>query len=164
MNKDTHTIICSPHRNLAEGKDQRKQPQLQFFRLKRDPHPRVYTCKWFFHTQLLDGQSQGLLAFSVWGELIYNRRPWGIFSSCPTSTHIWERITTVSSWNATAVASPISRPRRTAAKKVTTHITCNEQGDGSSYKRVKDMGREPKAGAAMSGLFFQMWSRLSTHL
>lgn len=35
-----------------------------------------------------------------------------------------------------------------AAKKVTTHMTCNKQVDGSGYEHVKDLGCEPRMGAA----------------
>lgn len=66
-----------------------------------------------------------------------------MLSSHPSSTHIWERITTVSSSNATAVASPMSRPRKTAAKKVTTQIICKECVDISSYMREWDSSHKP---------------------
>lgn len=66
-----------------------------------------------------------------------------------TSTHIWERITTVSSWNAIAVTSPMSRPRKRAAKKVTTHITCNETVDGNIIRTVQNLGHVLRVGAGL---------------
>lgn len=100
-------------------------------RLKQAPHPKVYICKLFFHARLLDRprHRQGCCPSLYRGSWFITGGP-GI-SLHSTSTHIWERITTVSSWNATAVASPMSRPRKTAAKKVATHITCNEPVDGN---------------------------------
>ena len=164
MNKHTHTELFVPHTetwqkgrtgesDLSSSSSDWSRTHIQAFIPVNDFSIHGCWTDW----------GMGLLVTSVWVELIYNRRPWDIFSSRPTSTHIWERITTVSSWNATAVASPISRPRKTAAKKVTTHITCNEQVDDSGYERVRDLGPEPRVGAATFGLSFQIWSRLSTH-
>lgn len=98
--------------------------------MKQDPHPKIYTSK-FFHAQLLDRPRHrwGCCPSLYRGRQLITGGP-GI-SLHSTSTHIWERITTVSSWNATAVASPMSRPRKMADKKVTTHITCNEPVDGN---------------------------------
>lgn len=122
---------------------------------KRIQHSGISAHDWFAQTYLL--------VFSAQGELICNRRPWDVLSP-RLSTHNWERITTVSSSKATAVASPISRPRKTAAKKVTTQITCREQKDISGYERDEDQDREPQVRAAISVLLSLICYRMSIFL
>lgn len=119
---------------------------------KRIQHSGISAHDWFAQTYLL--------VFSAQGELICNRRAWDVLSPHP-STHNWERITTVSSSNATAVASPISRPRKTAAKKVTTQITCREQKDINGYEHDEDWDHEPQVRAATSELLSLVWYRMS---
>lgn len=132
MNKHTHTIVCTPCWNLAEGEeDQRKQPRLWL--------SKGLPCKLSFWIQLLDRLRQRAVGLLCTREANLQWEALRCLLFALPGTHIWERITTVSSWNATAVASPISRPRKTAAKKVATHITCNEEM-GGSYKDVRDLG------------------------
>lgn len=130
VNKHAHNYLC-PTLKLGGCQGSNEAISARVARWGKPHIQRFYACKLFFHARFLDRprHRQGCYPSLYRGRKLVTGGP-GIPLHW-TSTHIWERITTVSSWNATAAASPMSRPRKMADKKVTTHITCKDTVDGN---------------------------------